>query len=444
MNFAWLKSILPKGLYGRAALILVLPVIAVQLAVSVVFIQRFFEDITRQMTGNMALEVALVRDQINSAASDVDMDQLLRDIGAPLAMKIDRVAAIDSIDQDLKSLTDLTGRLVTATLREQLGGVMQVDLKTESSSVILQIETEKGLMRVSFSRFRVSASNPHQLLVLMIVVSLFMTLISFIFLRNQVRPIRRLARAAEAFGKGRRIPYHVAGATEVRQAGQAFIDMRNRIDRQIEQRTLMLSGVSHDLRTPLTRLKLGLSMSEQDEEAKAMGRDVDDMEQMLEEFLAFARGDSTEATELVDPSELAEQVVRDSRRGGGDIELLVNGAPAKSIFIGIRPMAMRRALENLITNALRYGSICRLQLNYTDQDISFVIEDNGPGIPPEQREKAMRPFERLDVSRNQNRGTGVGLGLAIAMDIVSSHGGALKLSDSAKYGGLKVELRLPQ
>jgi two-component system, OmpR family, osmolarity sensor histidine kinase EnvZ len=444
MNFAWLKSILPKGLYGRAALILVLPVIVVQLAVSVVFIQRFFEDITQQMAGNMAMEVALVRDQLNRASSDDEIEQLIKVVSDPLQLQVHRLKTDEIQSGDKKSLTDLTGKIVINTLREQLRGVYLVDLETLSSSVILQIETEKGPMQVQFARIRVSASNPHQLLVLMIVVSLFMTLISFIFLRNQVRPIRRLARAAEAFGKGRRIPYHVAGATEVRQAGQSFLDMRNRIDRQIEQRTLMLSGVSHDLRTPLTRLKLGLSLSEQDAEAKAMIRDVDDMEQMLQEFLAFARGDSTESTEKTDPIALAQKMVADTKRAEGDIDLVITGEPAKPLFVAMRPNAMRRALDNLVTNGLRYGSKCRLTVCIMDDAILYVVEDNGPGIPADQREKAMRPFERLDVARNQNHGTGVGLGLAIAMDITSSHGGVLELSDSDELGGLKVELRLPR
>ncbi|NOX72794.1 MAG: HAMP domain-containing protein [Alphaproteobacteria bacterium] len=444
MNFKWLKSILPKGLYGRAALILVLPVIAIQLAVSVVFIQRFFEDVTRQMTGSLALEVALFRDHVNQLAGDASLDISVREVALPLRLKTRLLEGAEVQTGNRKSFDDLTGRIVIETLRAALPDLLLVDLSSVSGSVVLHLKTNKGPVLVQFDRIRVSASNPHQLLVLMIVVSLFMTLISFIFLRNQVRPIRRLARAAEAFGKGRHIPYHVTGATEVRQAGQAFIDMRNRINRQIEQRTLMLSGVSHDLRTPLTRLKLGLSLAAQDDDTRALMRDVDDMEKMLEEFLAFARGDSLEATELVDPVELAQHLLADAKRAGGEVALVLSNAPARPAQVPMRPVAMRRALDNLVTNALRYGSKCEILLEFEPADIIFTIEDNGPGIPEAQREKAMRPFERLDVARNQNRGTGVGLGLAIAMDITSSHGGALVLSDSESLGGLKVELRLPR
>ncbi len=444
MNFKWLKSILPKGLYGRAALILVLPVIVIQLAVSVVFIQRFFEDVTQQMTGSLALEVTLFRDHVNRLEGDITLDQTLRDVAVPLGLEARFLTANEVETGNRKSFDDLTGRIVIETLRATLPDLLLVDLSSVSGKVILHMKTDKGPVLVRFGRDRVSASNPHQLLVLMIVVSLFMTVISFIFLRNQVRPIRRLANAAEAFGKGRHIPYKVAGATEVRQAGQAFIDMRNRIERQIEQRTLMLSGVSHDLRTPLTRLKLGLSLARQDADTLALTRDVDDMEQMLEEFLAFARGDSLEETEKVDPVALANLLVADATRGGGHVALVLRNAPTKPAFVAMRPVAMRRALDNLVTNARRYGSKCELRVKFNPQDIVFTIEDNGPGIAVDQREKAMRPFERLDVSRNQNRGTGVGLGLAIAMDIASSHGGSLELSESDRLGGLKVDLRLPR
>jgi two-component system, OmpR family, osmolarity sensor histidine kinase EnvZ len=444
MNFKWLKSILPKGLYGRAALILVLPVIVIQLAVSVVFIQRFFEDVTRQMTGSLALEVALFRDHVNQLETDAALDQSMRDVAGPLDLQTRLMAMVDVTTDDKKSFDDLTGRIVIDTLRAALPDLLSVDLSSVPGSVVLQLQTAKGPIEVQFARIRVSASNPHQLLVLMIVVSLFMTLISFFFLRNQLRPIRRLARASEAFGRGRHIEYHVSGATEVRQAGQAFIDMRNRIDRQIEQRTLMLSGVSHDLRTPLTRLKLGLSLAGPDEDSAALMRDVDDMEKMLEEFLAFSRGDSLEATEKIDPVALAQVLYEDAKRSGGNVVLNVSNAPAKAVQLPIRPVAMRRALDNLVTNALRYGSKCEILLEFEPADIIFTIEDNGPGIPETERAQAMRPFERLDAARNQNHGTGVGLGLAIAMDITSSHGGALVLSDSDRLGGLKVELRLPR
>lgn len=442
MNFKWLKSIPPKGLYGRAALILVLPIITTQLVVSVVFIQRHFDGVTQQMTLSVALELAYLRDRVNGAPDAPAADATIAEFAAPLALEVMPIDESDVQIGDLRAFDDLTGKVVATTLRRAIPEIKFVDLKSRPNFVLQHLETNKGPYEIVFNRGRVSASNPHQLLVLMLVISLLMTVISFIFLRNQVRPIRRLARAAEAFGKGRSISFHVSGATEVRQAGQSFIAMRDRIERQIEQRTLMLSGVSHDLRTPLTRLKLGLSLSDQEEEAAAMIRDVDDMEQMLDEFLAFARGDSLEQTERVDPLALAQQVVDDAKRGQRLVEF-ANSSKAEAQLVAMRPNAVRRALENLVTNALRYGSRCRLTVESAPGRVFFVVEDNGPSIPMDQRQKATRPFERLDAARNQDRGSGVGLGLAIAMDIAISHGGGLELSDGADLGGLKVTLSMP-
>lgn len=444
MNFMWLKSILPKGLYGRAALILVLPVIAIQLVVSVVFIQRLFDGVTRQMTSSVATELVFFMNKLNSAGNTKAILRVARDVGVPLGFTVRPLTPSQMKTGNIRAFDDLTGDVVISTLREALPTVRLIDLKDYDRKVLLQMKTKTGGFAILFSRSRVSASNPHQLLVLMVAVSIFMTFISFLFLKNQVRPIRRLARAAEAFGKGRRIHFHVSGATEVRQAGRAFLDMRERIERQIEQRTLMLSGVSHDLRTPLTRLKLGLSMVGDDAEISALIRDVDDMEQMLDEFLAFARGDSLEETTLSDPRDIAAHVVADANRAQGAVSLDPIDTSAMTVLLPMRPNAVRRALENLVTNALRYGSYCRVGLGIRDREIAFIVQDDGPGIPPDHREKALRPFERLDVARNQNQGLGVGLGLAITMDIANSHGGSLVLSDSEDMGGLKVELVLPR
>uniref|UniRef100_UPI003516EC43 ATP-binding protein n=1 Tax=Nioella sp. TaxID=1912091 RepID=UPI003516EC43 len=294
-------------------------------------------------------------------------------------------------------------------------------------------------VEMTLTRRRVSASNPHQLLVLMIFTGILMTTVAFLFLRNQVRPIRRLARAAEAFGKGRVLDYSPRGALEVRAAGRAFLDMRARIERQIEQRTMMLSGVSHDLRTPLTRMKLGLTMLEQGAETDALIRDVEEMEALLTAFLDFARSDALDDPEEVDVLALARQVAEDAGRMGGRVELVLPDAVPLS---ALRPGAVRRALSNLLTNALRYGSRARLSLTVMDRALRFTVEDDGPGIAPGDRDRAVRPFARLDEARNQNRGGGVGLGLAIANDVARSHGGNLRLSDSADLGGLRVDLVL--
>jgi len=265
-----------------------------------------------------------------------------------------------------------------------------------------------------------------------------MTVIAYAFLRNQLRPIKRLADAAEAFGKGRSVAYRPRGALEVRAAGAAFLDMRSRIERQMEQRTLMLSGVSHDLRTPMTRLKLSLSLMPQDDEVRAALRDVADMERLVDEFLAFARGDAMETAEKTDPVALVARVVDNARRSAGSISLKSDGMGTALM----RPDAVMRAVENLIGNALRFGTRCEVSVTVTERSIRICVEDDGPGIPRERREEAMRPFTRLDEARNPNRGGGVGLGLSIAADVARSHGGTLTLSDSARLGGLKAEIIL--
>ena len=443
MIFRWLKSILPKGLFGRTVLILILPVIVIQLVVSVMFIQRHFDGVARQLTTSIALELHYLQSKIENASGPVAADPQVAGLTRALGFELREIAPEALRDGAMQRFDDFTGKTVIRTLRAHLPGVRQIDLATDTRVVSLQLETARGPFEVRFDRVRVSASNPHQLLVLMIGVSLIITLIAFVFLKNQVRPIRQLARAAEAFGRGQNLRYKVSGAAEVRQAGQAFLDMRDRIERQIEQRTLMLSGVSHDLRTPLTRLKLGLSL-QGGEEAEEMIRDVDDMEQMLDEFLAFSRGDSLEQAVPVDLAALARQAVEDAPGGDGRITLEIGPEAAGMGPVSLRPNAVRRALDNLIGNALRFGTRCRLTVLAEPEQVILRVEDDGPGIPASFRERALRPFERLDSARNQNRSAGVGLGLAIATDIASSHGGALVLGDSADLGGLMAELRLPR
>jgi two-component system osmolarity sensor histidine kinase EnvZ len=282
-----------------------------------------------------------------------------------------------------------------------------------------------------------SATNPHQLLVLMIFTSLLMTVIAFVFLRNQLRPITQLAAASEDFGKGRTVPYRPRGAREVRAAGRAFLDMRARIERQIEQRTLMLSGVSHDLRTPLTRLHLGLSLMPEDPEVTALQDDVRQMQRMVDEFLAFVRGDAMEGSQATDAVALVQGIVE---KVGQGVRLV--GVEGRIEPVEMRPQAVARAVENLIANGQRYGRTVETRLEFRDHTLRITVEDDGPGIPEGQRDEAMRPFTRLGTARDPNQGGGVGLGLSIASDIALSHGGSLRLSQSARLGGLRADLEI--
>ena len=436
MLFSWLKRYMPRSLYGRAALILLVPILTLQLVVSVVFIQRHFEDVTEQMTRNVALELEYLLGQVNRAPNARGAQDALDQLVQPLFFEA--TFPVTERRFDSRVFYDLTGRVVMRVLNERLAGITAIDLASDDRDVRVQMMTVHGPLEIMFDRRRVSASNPHQLLVLMVFTGVLMTVIAFVFLRNQLRPIKRLARAAEAFGKGRMVPYRPTGAVEVRSAGSAFLDMRNRIERQIEQRTMMLSGVSHDLRTPLTRLKLGLSLMD-DAEAAPLRRDVEDMERMLNEFLAFARGDAAEDLALTDPVALATQAVEDAQRAGLAVTLSKIEGQGQQL---LRPVAIRRAVDNLIGNAVRYGTTAEVGVTITPRSIAVHVEDDGPGIPQERREEAMKPFSRLEPARNQNKGTGVGLGLSIAADVARAHGGMLRLGESKRLGGLQADLVL--
>lgn len=425
MSFAWLKKYLPRGLYGRAALILILPVVTLQLVVSVVFIQRHFEGVTEQLSRETSRSVNLV-------ARSADPEQLARSLG----MQWQQLRAVDLPAENQRRYYDLTGIIVTRSLFEHVPTLERLELPNDSV-VHLYLERDGSFARLSLDRGRVSASNPHQLLVNMVFFGGLMTVIAFVYLRNQLRPITRLAEAAEAFGKGQMTPYKPSGAVEVRAAGRAFLDMRARIERQIEQRTLMLSGVSHDLRTPLTRLRLGLSLLE-DSDRAPLERDVEDMQRLIDAFLEFARDDAGSAPrEEIDPLELVRSIVTDCQRAGQDVALVQTEGQGG---IAVQPLQFRRALENLIGNAVRYGSRCEITCILGPRSLRLQVEDDGPGIPADRREESMRPFVRLDPARNQDRGSGVGLGLAIAADVARAHGGMLRLSESARLGGLRAEL----
>ena len=436
----WLTNPLPRGLYGRAALILIAPVVALQLVVSVVFIQRHFEGVTEQMTETVSLDLRYLSAEVNSAADSAAAQAVVTDLAQPLALDVTLpVGPEQRFAADRRRIYDLSGRQVIATLRADVAGLRAVDLVSDSNEVRAILETAHGDMHVTADRRRVSASNPHQLLVWLVFTGVLMTLVAYVFLRNQLRPIRQLSRAAEAFGKGQTLPYKPRGAAEVKAAGRAFLQMRDRIERQIEQRTMMLSAVSHDLRTPLTRMQLELSMLDEGPETRALERDIADMERLLDAFLDFARGEALDDPEPTDPAALARDVAE--RRGAEAVELRLEEAGRLSLML--RPQVLARALDNLLANALRYGTRARLTARHDGGRLHFIVEDDGPGIPAQRREEALRPFNRLDAARNQDLGSGVGLGLTIAMDAARSHGGILELGDSADLGGLRAELIVP-
>jgi two-component system osmolarity sensor histidine kinase EnvZ len=432
---AVLQRILPRGLYWRAALILLVPIVTIQLVVSTAFIQRHYEGVTRQMTNGVAIDLQFLLSEIESAGSPAAAMAQVGPLGEALEVTLTIPAGPTAPVEDRFRFLDLSGKVIVETLRGRLPGLVVADVADPERVVNLLFETSVGPVQAELSRRRMSATNPHQLLVLMVFTSLLMTLVAFVFLRNQLRPITKLAAAAEDFGKGRTVPYRPRGALEVRAAGRAFLDMRARIERQIDQRTLMLSGVSHDLRTPLTRLRLGLSLMPEDPEVAALQADVQQMQRMVDEFLAFVRGDAIEGTEPTDVVALVQDVVA---KAGARVRLVAVEGEAQEVEM--RPQAVARAVENLITNAKRYGETVEVRLDFQDRNLRITVEDDGPGIPEDQRDEALRPFTRLGQDRNPNLGGGVGLGLSIAADIALSHGGSLRLSESAQLGGLRADL----
>ncbi len=445
-DFGWLKRLMPRGLYGRAVLILLLPVFTMVLVVTVMFLQRHFEGVTRQMTTSVALDIGFVARRMEQAP----------DLGTAVAAAHDLSGNLD-LDFDMpgapvpdgRVFYDVSGRIVADELHRRLPQLVTVDL-ADLKQVRLGLDGRYGPYTLTFPRSRVSASNPHQLLVLLGFTAALMTVIAGIFLRNQLRPIRRLAQAAEDYGRGRVTPYRPGGASEIRSAGTAFLDMRNRLERLAEQRGMMLSGISHDLRTPLTRLQLSLSMLSPDiepdaEEIAAMRRDLDEMSGMINAFLAFARDAAQDgiAAEKVALMPFLQRIIDDAARTGQRIDLRAPGVTEQDSAT-FRPDILRRAIENLIGNAGRYGSQTRIELALTPRAVRISVEDDGPGIPEDRYEEALRPFSRLDPGRSRNKGEGAGLGLAIAADTARMLGGQLRLARGAELGGLRAEIAFPR
>ena len=431
--FTWIKSYMPKRLYYRAALILVFPVVFLQLIVSIVFIQKHFEGVTVQMTRTVAAELDLLTEVIERDGA-VAAQQIARSLGMSMSIVSQETEFVER-----RRMFDLTGIVVRRELLA-IPEILTVDMPN-NKKVNTRIKSGQEYFDLQFSRKRVSASNPHQLIVYLIVFGAFFTVIAFFYLRNQLRPITRLANAAEAFGHGENVNYYPSGALEVRAAGQAFLDMRERIQRHLKQRTMILSGVSHDLRTPITRLKLGLAFLPK-EQREPLEKDVEDMNLLLNEFLDFAKfqNETDVPPEDINPSVLINDLIENFSRANIKIESL---GKIKITTIKLKPFAIKRALENLINNANRYGSKILIETKSEENFLIISVHDDGPGIDQTQYEEVLQPFSRLDPSRNQNKGSGVGLGLPIAKEIVEAHGGILKLSKSSILSGLSVSLVIP-
>ena len=428
---------MPKGLYPRALVIVIAPVVLLQSVIAYVFMERHWQTVTQRLSSAVSADIAMLIDVYESYPQDADTTTLSRIAAERLGMDLDIIPDSDLPAPGPRPFFSLLDNALSTELSQQVARPFWLDTVGRSSLIEIRIKLGKDVMRILTRRNSAYASNSHIFLLWMIGTSLILLTIAVLFLRNQIRPILKLADAAEAFGKGRDADFRPRGAREVRRAGNAFIEMKRRVERSIGERTTMLNGVSHDLRTILTRFKLSLALMERSWEIEALEKDVDEMSRMLEDYLAFARGDAGETAVETDIRALLEELKSDAERQGHQTELTVVGDP----LVVIRQDAFRRLLTNLVSNAARYGDRIAIRATHDARYLIVMVDDDGPGIPPDQREDVFRPFFRLDEARNVDGG-GTGLGLAIARDIARAHGGDIMLGDSP-LGGLRATVRLP-
>ncbi|MEK7265775.1 MAG: ATP-binding protein [Pseudomonadota bacterium] len=432
-----LKRFLPKSLYGRVALIVILPIFLMQSVITYVFFDRHWDTVTANQSANIAGQITLLTRLFEDARTDEERAHIQQIAFEDLDIST-RFEPGNSIPARNKlSPFNLYNKTLDRQLAEELNRPFWFDTKSWPVYVEIRVQTDEGALVFLPFRDRVFATTGPVFVFWLIGTSLLLGSIAIVFLRNQVRSILRLASAAEAFGRGRDMPeFRPSGATEVRRAGRAFIAMRERLKRQIDQRTTMLAGVSHDLRTPLTRMKLALAMLPDNADAEELKRDVAEMEKMIDSYLEFASDiSSTGEPEPFDLGELVREVAEDA----DDTErLAIREIPALA-FEG-RRAAMKRAIANLVGNGLKYAGKVEIGVERRGPYVEIIVDDDGPGIPDARRRDVFKPFYRLDEARSRHEG--VGLGLSIVREVARSHGGDVTLGD-APMGGLRATIKLP-
>jgi two-component system, OmpR family, osmolarity sensor histidine kinase EnvZ len=437
-----IKSLLPRTLLGRSIMILVTPLILVQVVTIYVFNERLWDTVVRRLSSGVAGEIALTLEARDRVAGEIGETGFLHQAGLRTDLKFQLTPGATLAETAPVESDSLEEEALATALAERVRlPFIIADAADPATSRVLavEIQLQDGVMQVLVPRNRLFTGNAYTVLFWMLGTGVLTFAFGGMLLRNQARSLQRLAIAAEAFGKGRDVPdFKPQGATEVRQAAAAFLVMRKRIQRQITQRTEMLAGVSHDLRTPLTRMKLELELLGDDEDIQSLKSDVAEMQQMVEGYLAFARGEGNEAPQPSDLVALLEDSVASGRRDGAQISLIT----PTELHVAVRRDALKRCIANLIGNAQRYGGHVWLTVLPEPKSVEIMVDDDGPGIPEALREAVFRPFYRLETSRNQSTG-GVGLGLTIARDIMLSHGGEITLETSPQ-GGLRAHLHLPR
>jgi two-component system osmolarity sensor histidine kinase EnvZ len=435
----WWKRVLPRSLYGRSLIIIILPLVLAELIGTGVFYDRVWDTVIRRLADSVASDIGFTIDAMSYADTDAEMASLLQHAGhlTDLAFGFlpDEKLPVGMQQLGHGQVEDELATAIAANVHRPF----QLDAEFDPRDILISIQLKNGVLQVAAPRKRLYTPTGYIFVLWMAGSGLVLVAIASLFMRNQVRALRRLADAADSFGKGRDVPnFRPEGATEVRQAAAAFLKMRERLQRQLTQRTEMLAGVSHDLRTPLTRMRLALEFLGDNAAAAELQHDVVVMQRMIEGYLDFAKGEGGGEPEPTDLMALVEDAVLEARREGADVAVT---APEQCV-LPLRPDAVHRCLANLMGNAQRYGGRIWLTVTPLSDTVTVLIDDDGPGIPPVQRENVFRPFVRLDPARSPSH-EGVGLGLTIARDVARGHGGDLWLEDSPQ-GGLRVRLILPR
>ena len=435
-----IKNILPQTLFGRALLIIVTPLILMQAISTFIFFDRHWDTMTRRLAHTLAGDIAFIVDSLTPLPKQLDLNQIFLKADDILHIRLTYSPEEILVKKKPFQQWDRVRKSLRDALKERVRRPFSIDTIKKDRRIEIKVQLPQGLLNVNVHEKRLYSSTPYIFLMWMIGSSLVLFAIAIIFMRNQIRPIRRLAIAARSFGMGRgSSEIKPSGAKEVRQATQAFRQMRERISRQFAQRTEMLAGVSHDLRTPLTRMKLQIEMLERTPETRELQDDIQEMERMIDGYLTFARGEGSESLSKINLASLIEEIISTERRDGSLINFVNKSKTIKSVTL--RPQAIKRAITNLIINSKKYAETVKVGFEYNSEHAIITIDDNGPGIKPEHRDDVFKAFFRLDPSRNTDTG-GTGLGLTIAKDIVQSHGGDLLLSE-ASLGGLRATITLP-
>ncbi len=435
-------EMLPKGLYARALLIIITPIVVLEGVIAFAFMERHWQAVTRRLSEATARDIAAVIEIYGDMVKTEGAQKIIDLARERLNLQMEVLPNGDLPPPGPKPFFRLLDRALSNELRKHVQLPFWINTVGDQN-VEIRVKLDDAILRFVAMRSQTYASNSHIFLLWMVGSSVILLTVAILFLRNQIRPILRLADAADAFGKGRGIPedFRPRGAREVRQAALAFLQMRDRIKQHVEQRTTMLAGVSHDLRTVLTRFKLELALLEDTPETRALSSDVDEMQHMLEDYLAFAKGDGGEEAKPTNLKELLEEIVDDASIYAASIELKIRKSKG-DIILPLKRQALKRAIMNLVTNAARFGDRIIIRVAPEGKWVRIEVDDDGPGIPEEERENVFRPFYRLDHARNQDEGNS-GLGLVIARDIAKSHGGEIALGESS-MGGLRAIISLPQ